>query len=332
MPGKPDPTSLLVDEGPPYTRGRGFRARAEARQRRFRSQVLRCGFARYGHVLSPDAADAGLNFIHPAALSAARRRAGRGRGIHVPRLFANLCSSQAMGFNLFGPLAQGSGLKIASTVLRRYIEDLSMVLRIQFAHRPPPEIFRDPFGAAGTSTDLLIDYTTTRGDSALLSMEIKFTEERFEHCAMHASGIRVPCHVDLTIADPSSGCRHVSQKGFACWERTIQLQTLQPPVTRTGHCPFSGSLWQLWVHHTLAQALGTRQRSTRVIHAVCAPPGNETLQAAAHVAQFANLLNDPSSIRLIPLESLIDNLHDAIPDSPTWHDWISKARARYLID
>jgi hypothetical protein len=37
------------DEGALYTAGQSFRARAEARQRQYRSQVLKVGWERYGH-------------------------------------------------------------------------------------------------------------------------------------------------------------------------------------------------------------------------------------------------------------------------------------------
>lgn len=53
------------DLGPIYTRGATYRARAEARQRQHRAEVLGVDHGRYGHLLSDEAADAGANFVLP---------------------------------------------------------------------------------------------------------------------------------------------------------------------------------------------------------------------------------------------------------------------------
>lgn len=55
--------SMAIDEGPIYTKGKSYRARAEARQRTYRAEVLGVPHGRYGHFLSQAAADAGSNFI-----------------------------------------------------------------------------------------------------------------------------------------------------------------------------------------------------------------------------------------------------------------------------
>lgn len=324
--------TLLVDEGPVYTKGRGFRARAEGRQRRFRTQVLRVECDRYGHILAPDAAEAGLNFIHPDALDAARRRVARGKGLHIQRTMANMCSSQAMSFNLFGPLASDGGLAVAADVLRRYIADLDAVTRIQFEYLPPPEVFRDQTAAAGVSADLLIDYRTHNDAEALLSVEMKFAEPEFTACAFRSPQRHEPCAIDMVIDDSFSGCRYVSHKGYAYWERANQLKTMKPEALRVKQCPFGGSMWQLWVNHTMVHAVAAQRRVGRVMHAVCAPLANEKLMARKHIDHFAGLLNDPSSVAFIPLESLIDDLVDAAPKTAAWRDWSERAKARYVIE
>lgn len=325
-------STLLVDEGPIYTKGRGFRARAEARQRRFRSQVLRCECDRYGHVLCASAASAGLNFIHPAALAAAQERSARGKGLHVQKTFANMCSSQAMCFNLFGPLTDAPGLAIATDVLRRYIADLASVRKIQFEYVPPPEVFRDQNDGAPVSTDLLIEFQTNAGAPALLSVEMKFVEPEFMACAFRSPLREEPCRLDLAIDDAQSGCRYVSHKGYAYWERSSRLGTVRPDAMRNGPCPFGGPLWQLWVNHTMVHAVAAQQHISRVMHAVCAPLHNEKLMARDRIESFAALLRDPGGIALIPLEDLVDDLVSAIPDSAPWRDWANQARARYVIE
>jgi len=44
----------MIDEGSPYTPGNSFRAKAEAQQRRFRSQVLKLGYGEHAHWLTKE--------------------------------------------------------------------------------------------------------------------------------------------------------------------------------------------------------------------------------------------------------------------------------------
>src|SRR4051794_34001336 len=97
------------DEGLAYTKNFAtYRGRAEALQRRFRVEVLRAGWQRYGHLLDPAAVESGANFLHPAARASAEARAKAGKGVDRSRTYGNMLSSQAMCFNLFGPLASGA--------------------------------------------------------------------------------------------------------------------------------------------------------------------------------------------------------------------------------
>lgn len=326
------PTTTLVDEGPVYTKGRAFRARAEARQRRFRAQMLGVDFQKYGHLLCEESAMAGGNFTHPVAMQAARDRAARGHGIHVAKTFTNMCSSQALAFNLFAPLATPEGLGMASRVLRRFVPDMGQVRSIEFQYSPPPEIFRDRSGTTGVNCDVLMEYTTPKGADALMSMEVKFIEDQFAACAFRAPARQEPCAVDVVIDDRFTGCRYITHKGYAYFERATQLHTLRDEALRARRCPFGGELWQLWVDHTLVHAMAAIRKITHTCLGVCAPIGNEKLMARDHVEAFAKLLVDPSSVVLLPLEEMIDELTHAVPHEPQWQSWVNQMRARYLID
>lgn len=70
------------------TRGKSFRARAEARQREYRANVLGAGCAEWGHWLDETATKAGQNFVVAEAHTAARERAGSGKGVGA-RTFQN---------------------------------------------------------------------------------------------------------------------------------------------------------------------------------------------------------------------------------------------------
>src|SRR5262245_54662138 len=100
-----EPTSF----GPLYTAGTSYRARAEARQRRYRAEALDVGWDTHGHWLDAEATGSGANFVVRAAHAAALRRRDAGKGV-APRTFQNMLSSQAMCFNLFAPLAENPDL------------------------------------------------------------------------------------------------------------------------------------------------------------------------------------------------------------------------------
>ena len=65
--------------GPIYTKGKSYRARAEARQREYRASIG-VPHGSYGHFLAQEAADAGRNFVLPESFQAARVRQSAGKG------------------------------------------------------------------------------------------------------------------------------------------------------------------------------------------------------------------------------------------------------------
>ena len=85
----------MTDEGPPYTRGNSFRARAEAHQRRFRAQVLALGHGTHAHWLTDQGAQRGAN-LYGHAHRELLARAGAGKGIDKSRTLGNMLSSQAI--------------------------------------------------------------------------------------------------------------------------------------------------------------------------------------------------------------------------------------------
>ncbi len=125
--------------GPIFTKGKSYRARAEARQRQYRAS-LGVAHGTYGHFLAEKAAAAGRNFILPEAFEAARTRQRAGKGV-APRTFENMLSSQAMAFNLFAPLA--TRLDLAVRVLRPFVPGLATVTSIELEHTPSDDVFND---------------------------------------------------------------------------------------------------------------------------------------------------------------------------------------------
>jgi hypothetical protein len=321
-----------AEEGPARTRGRTYRAHVEKRQRQFRVQYLNVGYQKWGHLLDPRDAEKGANFIHPDAFAACKLRLARMRGIHPQRTLANMLSSHALSFNLFGPLASPQGMQLASGVLRRFVADVNQVTAVRFDYVPPPELFHDRAEETGVDCDVLVEYKTPAGADGLLAIETKFVETEFASCAFRAPGLKHPCMVDAVITDESGCCRYVSHKGYSYWERANQLNTLRQTKTPLSRCALGGSIWQLYVNHTLAHAVAAHRRISRVTFGVCAPLANDRLMARPQVEAFASLLTDPKSVVLLPLEELIDDITRLAPSSPAWQEWVEKLRFRYMVD
>jgi len=96
-----------------------------------------------------------------------------------------------------------------------------------------------------------------------------------------------------------------------------------------------GQLWQLWVNHTLAHALGESRhprRATRAVFAVCAPQTNDALlRGGAVLNDFRRWLADPSTLVFIPLEDLIEALsNESRAGGPK--SWVDGLRSRYAVD
>lgn len=325
-------SDLSNDLGPARTRGKTFRARAEARQREYRTNALRVGFQRYGHLLSPEAAEAGHNFVHPAALAAVRERAAAGRGIHRERTFANMLSSQAMSFNVFAPLATPDGLPVAALLLRRFVPDIASVTSIRFEVTPPPELFRDSADCSGVCCDLIIEYTSDTGSSGLIAVENMFVETEFCTCAFRSAGQPTPCTVDMVITDAFAGCRYVSHKGFSFFDSARKLGTLKVTQTKQARCPFGGPMWQLYINHTLTHALAAQKHISKATFALCAPVANERLHAQRQLVGFSEFLNDKKSAVFLPLEDVIRDLARLVPPQEPWRSWIEKLKARYVVE
>jgi len=65
---------IKKDFGPIFTPGDCFRARAEAVQRQYRSEVLNADYCKYGHLLDGTAALEGANFVCDIAFEKAFKR------------------------------------------------------------------------------------------------------------------------------------------------------------------------------------------------------------------------------------------------------------------
>lgn len=301
-----------MESRPIYKSGKSFRARAEARQRQYRTEVLKVGYSKYGHLLNEEAQQNGDNFITSIAFETAIERQKQGKGV-AKRTFENMLSSQAMCFNIFVPLAKNT--ELSSAVFRQILPAVKTVDSIQFEYTPPNDIFKDQQGDSGVDCDLLVKCSTDNG-SMIIVIETKFVESEFSCC-----GFKSICSKDITINKQNNFCLYTTHKGYLYWERTQEVQILQQSLLDSKECPFRGQLWQLWVNHVLAHIEAKRQKSLYAIFAVCAPENNNRLKAVKKIEDFQKLLINPDSVINIGINNLLSIIGHEIRTSSDkeWH-------------
>lgn len=312
----------MTPHGPVHTRGHSFRARAEARQRAYRAEVLGVGWDTHGHWLDAEAVAAGANFVSPVARQAALRRQVAGKGV-TERTFKNMLSSQAMCFNLFAPLAEDLGL--ATRALTPLLPGLLRVDAMHIEHTPAPDIFGDQSGLSGVDCDLLVEATFADGPVVLI-VETKLVEPGFSACGFRRSGkTGRACPTDVAVRDDPSACAYEGGRGYAYWRRAREHATLAP-LPEVG-CPFGGPLWQLWVNHTLAHVEAARRGAGRARLLVCAPSANRALLRGGEVlSAFARVLREPETVGLLDLDAVIGAIGAAAGAETSW---VVGLRGRY---
>lgn len=320
-----------ADPGPVYTQGSSFRARAETRQREYRSRVLKVGWSQWGHWLDPSAADTGANFVVPEAFQAAKSRQAQGKGVG-DRTFTNMLASQAMCFNIFAPLAEDR--ELAALVLKRFFPGITLVERIHIEYTPSTEIFRDQSGLAGVDCDVLIDAVWEDGEKAVMTIETKFVEPEFSICGFRKPGRQAKgqavCPEDVCLTPPFSACLYSSRKGYLYWQRTVETGSMETWNLPKCGCPFKGVLWQLWVNHTLAAMEAASRNAAHYFFAVCAPAGNDSLLGGGSIlSEFRQYLANPAGFVLIPIDELIRTIQETVPDDPKYKMWGCGLSDRY---
>jgi hypothetical protein len=130
-----------------------------------------------GSYLSPDAAEAGRNFITPDIhLLALREMLLREEdaAIDEDRLVANSLSSQPLVFNAFGPLALD--VKLATKVFRHLLPDfVQSVEKVAFEHSPGRR--DDRFLADRSAFDVAVHVKTPEGEPGIVYAEMKYSED-----------------------------------------------------------------------------------------------------------------------------------------------------------
>jgi hypothetical protein len=131
---------------------------------------------RLGSRLTVGPAQAGANFISPEVAALTQREVAYreiAAVMDTKRLYGNLLSSQALTFNLFGPLKLNPELATAN-FRRLFPEFVAAVEDIWFEHSPGRA--HSTFTGDHTAFDALVCCRTVRGGRGFIAFEVKYTE------------------------------------------------------------------------------------------------------------------------------------------------------------
>ena len=156
-------------------------------------------------------------------------------------------------------------------------------------------------------------------------METKFVEPEFSRCGFRRPKKGSSCPADL---ESNEDCLYSSKKKYLYWQQYHKTKSLKGNIVAGQSCPFGGDLWQLWVNHTLVHAEACGRRA---MFAVCAPRGNEQLDASGRLEQYKECVSDPSALVFIPVEDLLSEISDLAPKEAIWQDWCAGLAMRYVI-
>lgn len=239
-----------------------------------------------GSYLSPDAADAGLNFIskevHLLALRSMLLRE-RDAAYDFDRAVGNSLSSQPLVFNTFGPLALDVGL--ATKVFRQLLPSVQSVEKVLFEHSPGRRV-DDPahdnlWLADRSAVDVALHVRMTDGEPGIVYCEMKYSEDQTGPAARWRERYDEAVKQVRLYKDPSS------------------------PVLR------DVAIEQLTREHMLSQLAVDNGVTRRAIFMAIGPQLNRRVQAAFRVYSNELLPVDDSDRSRVPfmhftLEALID--------------------------
>lgn len=130
-----------------------------------------------GSYLSPEAAEAGLNFLNPDIhLLALREMLLREEdaAYDEDRLIANSLSSMPLVFNAFGPLALD--MRLASKVFRELFPGfVRSVENVRFETSPGRK--DDRYLSDRSAADVALDIRTPQGERGIIFVEMKYSED-----------------------------------------------------------------------------------------------------------------------------------------------------------
>lgn len=243
----------------------------------------------------PYGRETGANFLTTSALDAARSRSARAeprQSFDHQRLWADLLSSLAMAFNLFGDMSADVGLA-GATVHALWPDAPGTVQAVRFAHSPG---WLDPAYLNNLRAfDVAFELDLHDGTHGIVAMDTKYHE---------------PVKRETPRPDNLRRYQEVSEHANVFERGAIDAR--EP-----------SDLAEMWLEHLLLLSMLQHPSSTWswgryiVVH----PAGNVSVSDAC--ARYRNLLADDSTFGVLTVEDVLDA--DALPAPLD-----AKLRARYI--
>jgi hypothetical protein len=295
-----------VELGPQYAGDSAFTARMRFHQSHYRATVLGAPFghgpnagdsSRYGNMLDPVSAQAGLNYLSPLIFAKVKDRLAAGGGVVEPyRVLHNMLSSQPMCFNLFGPLVDAP--ERASRLLGALVgTDLARVTQVAIEWAPAP------------AYEYLDDRT---------AFDAFFEYERHD-------GTRVAVGVETKLTDSFSQKPYDGEK-YRRWMRGAAS-----PFREEAHAEVASARYnQLWRNHLLAIA-ARDHGSARYSAARSVVVHHPLDHHGAHVVAGYQTLLQPGdrTFAAWPLDKVVEAFKRAAVGADE-QAWLAAFRARYL--
>lgn len=325
---------MSKEENEIYTTGNSFRAVAEAKARHYRVNELKLSdFGSYGHILSDNNAQKGMNFLptlRNEIFEEVNKRNKKGKGVDIDRTTKNMLASQAMCFNLFVPLNRNK--KLASMFFEQLLGDVSEITEnIEYEYTPSKLIFNDQSGKGGVDCDALLTYKNKQGNSSILVIETKYVEPEFSICGFRKYNQNDLCPKETIVNDDYSNCRYHFKKKYNYWKVAEESNLFKMEVILKNPCPFGGYLWQLWTNISLAYAIAKDKGIKDFNYAVICHEKNDKLTNDGKTfEEFRNLLKDPTKLKVIYLSDIKNAIEKFEPDFPS-EKWIKEFVNRYCI-
>ena len=252
-----------------------------------------------GSMLPKEAAERGLNFLNPAIFEVARKRMAQKDGLVEPfRLLHNMLASQAMCFNLFGPLVDDP--EVATALIRAiFPTEVDRVTRVEIEYAPVPA---HEYLGDNTAFDAFVEYTRPDNRLAFIGIETKLSEpfSRKEYCSER--------YRELTVS-------RLSPWSSDAW----------PAVKIIRHN-------QLWRDHLLVEAMLRHSRSPYVAGRLVLVRHPQDMTCEKVVADYRLLLRpDDDTFVDLPLDRLVTAWKSSVPSGDEQkHAWLVGVQERYL--
>jgi len=164
--------------GPQYPRDKtidktGFLEKARLHQSKYRANIIKVTFDKYGNYLTKEDAKRGVNFYNDFEIfKEVKKRYPK----YSKSIYANMLRSEHISFNLFIPLKKDLvfGKKLLNNFFGNTIKTIDKI-EIEYAPSPANKYLNDK-----TSFDTYIEYTHMDNQKGIIGIEVKYTEHGYK--------------------------------------------------------------------------------------------------------------------------------------------------------